>query len=141
MQKGSLNRVILIGNVGQDPESKYMPSGTALCNFSLATNETWNDGDGNPQSRTEWHRCEAFGKPAETISQWVKKGQMLLVEGMIRSREYTDKDGVNRRAYAIRVENFTMLGKRDTSDFAKKDESFPNKPESNSSADNDEVPF
>ncbi|MBC8455995.1 single-stranded DNA-binding protein [bacterium] len=141
MQKGSLNRVILIGHVGRDPETRYMPSGAAICNFSIATTESWNEQDGNQQSHTEWHRCDAFGKSAEIIAQWVKKGQLLMVEGSIRSREYTDKEGVARKAFSIRMENFTMLGKKSGSQESG-EQPFKSEPKKDSEeAKDDEVPF
>ncbi len=146
MQKGSLNRVILIGHVGQDPETRYLPSGAAVCNFSIATTESWNDQDGNQQSHTEWHRCDTFGKSAEIIAQWVKKGQLLMVEGSIRSREYTDKEGVKRKAFSIRVDNFTMLGRKENSGANQGDPPFKNTKKadadnSDSGEGGDDVPF
>ena len=89
----SVNKVILIGNVGKDPEIRYMQSGEPIANFSLATNEVWNDKSGQRQERTEWHRVEVFGKTAQVVRDYVTKGKPIYIEGSIRYDEWTDKDG------------------------------------------------
>jgi len=106
----SLNSVQLIGNLGQDPEVKYMQSGDAVASFSLATSETWKDkASGEPVEKTEWHRCVAWRKMAEIIGQYAKKGQKLYVEGKLLSRKYTDKDGAERQITEIQVNDVILL--------------------------------
>ena len=106
----SLNKVTLIGNLGQDPEVKYMQSGDAVASFSLATSESWKDKtSGEPVEKTEWHRCVAWRKLAEIIGQYAKKGQKLYVEGKLLSRKYTDKDGAERQITEIQVNDVILL--------------------------------
>ena len=112
----SVNKVILIGNVGKDPEIRYMQSGEPIANFSLATNEVWNDKSGQRQERTEWHRVEVFGKTAQVVRDYVTKGKSVYIEGSIRYDEWTDKDGNKRNTTKIRVSGFgsrlVLLGSR-----------------------------
>ena len=115
MQKNSLNKVILIGNLGQDPEARFTPQGTAVCNLSVATNESWKDQSGEMQDRTEWHRVVMYGRMAETATEYMKKGQMVYVEGRLHTREWEDQNQIKRRTTEIRCDNFTMLGKRSDS--------------------------
>ncbi len=112
---GSMNKVILIGNLGKDPELKMTPSGQALARFSVATTETWRSKD-NPserQSKTEWHNIVVWGKQAETAEKYLRKGQQVMIEGRIQYREYQDQSGAKRTACDIRCDNFVMLGRRD----------------------------
>ena len=99
----SVNKVILIGNVGRDPEIRYMQSGEPIANFTLATNEVWNDKNGQKQERTEWHRVEVFGKTAQVVRDYVTKGRPVYIEGSIRYDEWTDKDGNKKYMTKIRV--------------------------------------
>jgi single-strand DNA-binding protein len=112
----SVNKVILIGNVGKDPEIRYMQSGEPIANFSLATNEVWNDKSGQKQERTEWHRVEVFGKTAQVVRDYVTKGKPVYIEGSIRYDEWTDKDGNKRNMTKIRVSGpgsrLVLLGSR-----------------------------
>ena len=112
MQKNSLNKVILIGNLGQDPEARFTPQGTAVTNLSVATNESWKDQNGEMQDRTEWHRIVMYGRMAETASEYMKKGQMVYVEGRLHTREWEDQNQIKRKTTEIRCDNFTMLGRR-----------------------------
>ncbi len=105
----SLNRVSLIGNVGNDPEMRETTSGKTVANFSIATNRTWKDGTGNQQEKTEWHRCVAWDKLADIIGQYVKKGDRLYVEGAIEYGSY-DKDGTTVYTATINVRDMIMLG-------------------------------
>lgn len=105
----SVNKVILIGNLGKDPEIKYMASGNPVCRFSLATNETWKDKAGNAQERTEWHSIVAFGKLAEICGQYLTKGRLCYVEGSIRSGKYEDREGNERKSYDIIARQMRML--------------------------------
>ncbi len=110
----SLNKVILIGNLGRDPETRYMPSGDAICNFTIATTETWKDKQtGEKKEATEWHRISFFGRQAEIAGQYLKKGSQVYVEGSLRTRKYQDKEtGADRYATEIRGDEFKMLGSR-----------------------------
>jgi single-strand DNA-binding protein len=110
---GSLNKVILIGNLGRDPEVKMTPSGQPLARFSLATTETWRSQSGEKQSRTEWHNVVVWGKLAETAERYLRKGKQVMVEGRIQYREYTDQSGVKKTYTDIRCDNFVMLGRTD----------------------------
>jgi single-strand DNA-binding protein len=115
MQKNSLNKVILIGNLGQDPEARFTPQGTAVCNLSVATNESWKDQNGEMQDRTERHRVVMYGRMAETANEYMKKGQMVYIEGRLNTREWEDQNQIKRRTTEIRCDNFTMLGRRSDS--------------------------
>ena len=107
----SLNKVILIGNLGRDPELRYMPNGDAVCNFSIATSESWNDrNSGQRQERTEWHNITLYRRLAEVAGQYLKKGSQVYLEGKIQSRKYTDKHDVERTAYEIVCHEMKMLG-------------------------------
>lgn len=105
-----INKVILVGNLGQDPESKYLPSGTAVANVSIATNEHWKDKDGKAQERTEWHRVAFFGKLAEIVTQYLKKGATVYVEGKLQTQKWTDKEGVERWTTQVVAREMQMLG-------------------------------
>lgn len=108
----SVNKVILVGNLGADPEVRYLPSGEAVVNLRLATTDKWKDKDGNAAEATEWHRVSFFGRQAEVCGQYLKKGSQIYVEGAIRTRKYTDKDGQEKYATEIRGERLQMLGGR-----------------------------
>lgn len=106
-----INKVILIGNLGADPEVRYSASGTPTCSISLATNESWKDKQtGEQQERTEWHRVKFFGKLAEIAGEYLKKGHQVYIEGSIRSSKYTDKEGIERWSTDIIANNMQMLG-------------------------------
>lgn len=108
----SVNKVILVGNLGRDPEMRYMPSGDAVATFSLATTETWKDKNGQKQEQTEWHRISMFGKQAEIAGQYLKKGSSVYIEGRLQTRKWTDKEGNERQTTEIRAERMQMLGGR-----------------------------
>jgi single-strand DNA-binding protein len=111
---GSLNKVLLIGNLGKDPEVKMTPSGQALARFSVATTETWKNPQGEKQSKTEWHNVVVWGKQAEIAEKYLRKGKQVLIEGRIQYRDYTDQAGVKKTACDIRCDNFVMLGGADS---------------------------
>ena len=106
----SVNKAILIGRLGRDPEVRYMPNGEAVCNFSIATSETWKDQNGQKQERTEWHAITLYRRMAEVAGQYLKKGSQVYIEGRIQSRKYTDKNGIERTAYEIIGSEMKMLG-------------------------------
>ena len=109
MQRSSLNRAILIGRLGKNPEGRYTPSGTSTARFSIATDESWIDSDNNKQEHTEWHDIEAWGKTADFVTQYLKKGQLVCVEGKIRTQSWTDKEGNKRKKTEIVCQNITPL--------------------------------
>ena len=108
----SVNKVILLGRLGRDPEVRYMPNGDAVANFSIATSEQWKDRNGERQERTEWHNITMYRKLAEIAGQYLKKGSQVYVEGRIQSRKYMGKDGVERTAYDIIANEMKMVGSR-----------------------------
>jgi len=110
----SVNKVILVGNLGRDPETRYAPNGDAICNVSLATTDSWKDkASGERKEQTEWHRVVFFGKLAEIAGQYLKKGSQVYVEGSLRTRKWTDKDGQERYTTEIRADEMKMLGGRE----------------------------
>jgi single-strand DNA-binding protein len=108
----SVNKVILVGRLGRDPETRYTSGGQAVANFSVATDETYKDRNGERQKRTEWHRIVVWGKQAEIAQQYLKKGSLIFIEGRIQSREWQDKEGQKRTSFEIVATNFRMLGGR-----------------------------
>ena len=109
MSRG-VNKVIIVGNLGADPETRYTPSGTAITSFRIATSESWKDKQtGEAQERTEWHRVEAFGKLAEICGEYLKKGRQVYIEGKLRTDEY-EKDGVKKWSTKIIADEMQMLG-------------------------------
>lgn len=111
-QKG-VNKVILVGNLGQDPEVRYMPNGDAVARFNIATSESWKDRQtGQAQERTEWHRIVAFRKQAEIIGQYLKKGSKVYIEGKLRTRKWQDQSGQDRYTTEVESDDFQMLDSR-----------------------------
>ncbi len=107
---GSVNKVILVGNLGRDAEVRYTPGGAAVARFSIATTEVWNDKGGQRQERTEWHNIDLWGKQAESLSEYLVKGKQVYIEGRLQTDEYTDKDGVKRKSTKVRCEKVVLLG-------------------------------
>src|ERR1041385_6612349 len=107
---GSVNKLILVGNLGRDAELKYTPGGAAVAKFSIATSEQWTDKAGQKQERTEWHAVDVWGKTAETLAEYLTKGKQVYVEGRLQSDEWTDKDGVKRKATRIRADRIELRG-------------------------------
>jgi single-strand DNA-binding protein len=113
----SVNKVIIVGNLGRDPEVRYMPSGDAVANIAVATTDKWKDKQsGEQKEQTEWHRVSFFGKLAEIAGQYLHKGSQVYIEGKLQTRKYTDKDGVEKFATEIRADSMQMLGSRQGSD-------------------------
>jgi single-strand DNA-binding protein len=108
----SVNKVILIGNLGRDPETRYMPDGGAVTNVSIATTESWKDKNGEKQEKTEWHRVAFFGKLAEIAGEYLKKGSQVYVEGRLQTRKWQDKDGQDKYTTEIVADRMQMLGSR-----------------------------
>lgn len=107
----SLNKVILIGRLGGDPELKYTPNGTAQAKLNLATSERWKDNDGNNQEKTEWHRIITWRRQAEFAGEWLKKGQLVCVEGKLQTRSW-EQDGQKKYMTEVVADNITMLGSK-----------------------------
>ncbi len=108
----SVNKVILVGNLGRDPELRYTQSGQAVANFTLATNEKWKDKEGNNQERTEWHRIIVWGKSAENCAQYLQKGRSVYVEGRLQTRDWEDREGNKRTTTEIVAQTVQFLGGR-----------------------------
>jgi single-strand DNA-binding protein len=108
----SVNKVILIGNLGRDPETRYMPDGGAITNISVATTDVWKDKQGEKQEKTEWHRVAFFGKLAEIAGEYLKKGSQVYVEGRLQTRKWQDKEGVDKYTTEIVADRMQMLGSR-----------------------------
>ena len=108
----SVNKVILVGNLGKDPEMRYLPSGDAVANFSVATTEKFKDKNGSMQEHTEWHRISFFGRQAEIAGEYLKKGSPVYIEGSIRTNKWKDKEGQDRYTTEIRGDRMQLLGSR-----------------------------
>jgi single-strand DNA-binding protein len=108
----SVNKVLLIGNLGKDPEVRFTAGGQAVARFPVATSEVWNDREGQRQERTEWHNVVVWGKQAETCGQYLAKGRQVYVEGSIRTRQYDDKDGNKRYITEVNAQRVQFLGGR-----------------------------
>ena len=136
-----VNKVILVGHLGQDPEVRAMPSGSSVANLSLATNEQWRDKNtGEQQERTEWHRLALFGRLAEIAGQYLRKGAQVYVEGRLRTRKWQDRDGHDRYSTEIVVNEMQMLGGRSAASQAGPDRPAP-PTESREPASRADMPF
>ena len=133
-----LNKVILIGRLGREPEIRYMANGEAVCNFSVATSESWKDKNGQRQESTEWHNVTMYHKLAEIAGQYLKKGSQVYLEGKIQSRKYQGKDGIERTAYEIIANEMKMLGGN-----SQATQEQPKQPQGNAKPDDglEDVPF
>lgn len=137
----SVNKVILIGNVGRDPETRYMPSGDAVTNLSLATTDKYKDKQsGEQKEATEWHRIAFFGKLAEIAGQYLKKGSQCYIEGKLRTRKFTDANGIEKYSTEIVAESMKMLGGKSSEDGVAPRNAGNAAPSSNDSMD-DDIPF
>ena len=108
----SVNKVIIVGNLGRDPELRRMPSGDAMVNLSIATTDTWKDKGGERQEKTEWHRVVMFGRVAEVAEQYLKKGSQAYFEGRLQTRKWTDKEGQDKYTTEVVADRMQMLGSR-----------------------------
>jgi single-strand DNA-binding protein len=107
---GSVNKVILVGNLGRDAELRYTPGGAAVATLNLATTEVWNDRNNQRQEKTEWHRVVVWGKQAESLQEYLTKGKQIYVEGRLQTRQWDDKDGNKRYTTEIKADRITLLG-------------------------------
>ena len=135
-----VNKVILIGNLGKDPEVRYLDSGVAVANFSLATTESYKNKEGERVSQTEWHNVVLWRGLAEVAEKWLKKGSSVYIEGKIRSRKWEDKEGNTRYTTEILADNMTMLGKKEDSS-AEKTETTPEQESIPQEEKGDDLPF
>ncbi len=113
--RGTVNKVILVGRLGADPQLKFTPSGRANATFSVATNYTWKDQEGNSQEKADWHRVVAWGKLAEVMGEWLKKGSYVYLEGRLQTRNYEDSNGVKKWITEVVVHDMEMLGRKEDS--------------------------
>lgn len=145
MASRGINKVILVGNLGQDPDTKYIPNGEAVTNISIATSESWKSRDGEKQESTEWHRVVFFGKLADIAAQYLVKGAKVFVEGKIKTEKWEDKDGKERTTMKIYAHEMQMLDSKEKSHDAeprKKYDKYSHKPAA-ATDDNldDDIPF
>jgi single-strand DNA-binding protein len=142
-----VNKVILIGNLGSDPQVRYTPQGTAVANFNIATTERFNNKSGEREERTEWHRIVAWGKLAEICQQYLKKGKQVYIEGRLQTRQWEDQQGQKRQTTEIVAQNMQMLGRAGDAvgggggtEFASQD--FPSEPApQTANSTDDDLPF
>lgn len=135
----SVNKAILIGNLGRDPEIRYTPSGQAVTKFSIATTDKWRDKEGQMQERTEWHNIVCWGRQAEIANEYLKKGNPVYIEGRIQNRSYDDKDGNKRYISEIVVRMLQLLGGRPEGTQAPQQE--PEQPAPDVTTDDEDLPF
>jgi len=135
-----VNKVILIGNLGKDPEVRYLDSGVVVANFSLATTENYKNKEGERVSQTEWHNIVLWRGLAEVAEKWLKKGSSVYIEGKIRNRKWEDKEGNTRYTTEILADNMTMLGKKEDSS-AEKTETIPEQESIPQEEKGDDLPF
>jgi len=138
-----VNKVILVGNLGKDPQVRYLDNGVAVANFSLATTESYKNKEGERVSQTEWHNVVLWRGLAEVAEKYLKKGASVYVEGKIKTRKWEDKEGVTRYSTEILGDNMTMLGGKPASEGAAKDDSQSDDPKDDSQSDDpkDDLPF
>ena len=138
---GSVNKVILVGRLGQDPEVRYTQGGTAVANLRLATDETWKDQSGEKQQRTDWHRVVAWSKLAEICGQYLSKGRLIYVEGRLQTRSWEDREGNKRYTTEVRADNMVMLGGRSEEGQATPPAQPAAASGSDSGTSDDDIPF
>ena len=137
----SVNKAILIGHLGRDPEMRYAPSGDAVANFSIATTETWKDKQGVKQEKTEWHRISMFGKGAEIAGEYLKKGSSVYIEGRIQTRKWQDKEGNERQTTEIVADRMQMLGSKGSTADDSREDAPPSQPTNLPDDFEDDLPF
>ena len=141
-----INKAIILGRLGRDPELRYTPSGVAVANFSVATSEEWKDKDsGEKRERTEWHRIVAFARLGEICGEYLSKGRQVYIEGRIQTRDWEDQNGVKRDTTEIVASQMQMLGGRDSAGPPRQESppipEYPGTPASGSGMDDDDIPF
>lgn len=141
--RGTVNKVILVGRLGADPQLKYTPSGRANASFNVATNAVWKDQEGNQQEKTDWHRVTAWGKLAEVMGEWLKKGSYVYLEGRLQTRTYEDNNGVKKWITEVVVTDMEMLGRKGEGMGAGADAQPPEEipPSEPSEGEEEDLPF
>ena len=145
--RGTVNKVLLLGRLGKDPDLRYTPSGAAVANFSMATNRVWKDQEGNNQERTDWHRIVVWRKLAEFTGNYLKKGSLIYVEGRLETRSWTDNNNVTRYITEVIAESIQMVGPKmdrtaEPADIPPPEEEFePGEPEGAPAPSEDDLPF
>jgi single-strand DNA-binding protein len=145
--RGSVNKVILLGRLGRDPELRYTPSGAAVASFSIATDLAWKDQEGNQKQQTEWHRIVAWRKTAEIASNYLKKGSQVYIEGRLQTRSWNDKNNVTRYTTEVVAENLVLIGSKaerveeSFDEPSPVDELEPIEPEEAPAPSEDDLPF
>ena len=137
----SVNKAILIGNLGADPELRYTPSGAAVANFNIATTERWKDKEGQPQEKTEWHRIILWSRQAEIAKEYLHKGSSVYIEGRIQNRNYEDKDGIKRYVTEIVGQRMQLLGSRGAAASEGGPSEAPPPPPENLGGEDNDLPF
>jgi len=138
----SVNKVILVGNLGRDPEVRYTTSGTPVANFTMATTDRWSDpSSGERKERTEWHRIVVFGKQAEIVGEYLRKGRQVYVEGSLQTREWTDREGNKRYTTEVRAQRVQMLGKPSDRDADAEEDRGQAVAEPDAGYEEDDIPF
>ena len=140
----SVNKVILIGRLGKDPETRYLPNGDAVTSITIATTEKWKDKTGEMKEETEWHQVSLFTRLAEIAAKYLTKGSLVYIEGSIKTRKYTDKAGVEKYATGIKANSMNMLGSKETPQLDPKARQAPQAPKPASSGFDDmddSIPF
>jgi single-strand DNA-binding protein len=138
----SVNKVILVGNLGRDPEVRYTTSGTPVANFTMATTDRWNDpSSGERKERTEWHRIVVWGKQAEIVGEYLRKGRQVYVEGALQTREWTDREGNKRYTTEVKAQRVQMLGRRPDGDVAQGAQGAQAVAEPDPQFEDDDIPF
>jgi single-strand DNA-binding protein len=136
----SVNKVILIGRLGKDPETRYTPNGKAICNFTLATSRAWKK-DGEKQEETEWHRLVAYEQLAEIVGQYLRKGSLAYFEGRLKTRKWQDKDGTEKYTTEVIAHEMKMIGGKESGDAPAKDGRSSQKPSTGFDDVDDDIPF
>lgn len=138
----SVNKVILVGNLGRDPEVRYTTSGTPVANFTMATTDRWSDpSSGERKERTEWHKVVVWGKQAEIVGEYLRKGSQVYVEGSLQTREWTDRDGNKRYTTEVKAQRVQMLGRRSDRDAGSGGDRSQAVAEPDAGYEEDDIPF
>ncbi len=137
----SVNKVIIVGNLGKDPEVRYMPNGDAVANFSVATTDSWKDKQGQKQERTEWHNIVIYRKLAEIAGEYLKKGRSVYIEGRLQTRKWQDKEGQDRYTTEIIADQMQMLGSREEGSSQQESKSAPSNQQDHGFDAFDDEPF
>jgi len=137
----SVNKAILIGRLGRDPEVRYTNQGSQVTTFSIATDEAWTDRNGERQKRTEWHRVVTWGKLAEICGQYLKKGSQVFIEGKLQTREWEDREGNKRYTTEVVAREMKMLDSKGTADRSMEEPPPPDEPLDSAGGEDDDIPF